>query len=590
MDKKLFLFILMSLLISYANATDVTECQTISSDGSYVMTQDIDNSSGSCFTILTDNVIFDCNYYNVTLIGNNSVFVSDSYDNITIKNCNMHHNESDSGWIRGVYIVNGNTITVTNSSFHSNYGCLAGFEIRNFTDVNVSYNLLNEFGSISLWNINDSVIHDNFVNNSGSNNSPCIALTTDYAGEYAYNSSIYNNNLVSTGTYSDATEIRRTNNVKVLNNTCSATGSYGISLISVNDSYVLDNNVTSNMRALFIYWDDDFGIKTKNTTIRNNFLNSIITGSGKGVVLSYVDEIYLINNTINAYSYPENNTQGIYIIEIENSNISYNNVFTDSESGGYGIVLRQWHTDNRQNANNWIGYNNVNVTGYWSNHILIDEYDTSYGVGQNNTFISNVLIGDQTGGMGQFELYGNNNGTRIIDMVIGEYIIGNETFYGYPYLVSYISIENSTFGKINYTFGVEATGIGRKLYEDLIFGNASVWINSSSGLNQPANVTFYNVGDRGFIIPVILKDGLPCEDCVNYTDLNAETVLFSVTGFSNYSIGDEYVSSEIFGFDIVSVTGIFVGTLTLFLPVILILGFVFVFRDEFSKILKFPKL
>ena len=38
--------------------------------------------------------------------------------------------------------------------------------------------------------------------------------------------------------------------------------------------------------------------------------------------------------------------------------------------------------------------------------------------------------------------------------------------------------------------------------------------------------------------PEIKKDGAACTTCHNFTSLNAGTVIFNVTGWSNYSIGE----------------------------------------------------
>jgi hypothetical protein len=71
--------------------------------------------------------------------------------------------------------------------------------------------------------------------------------------------------------------------------------------------------------------------------------------------------------------------------------------------------------------------------------------------------------------------------------------------------------------------------------------NNSAFLNSSSDiseLNVSANVTLYNIGNRGFAIPRIMKDGAICSDCYNFTSLTASTVVFNVSSWSNYSIGD----------------------------------------------------
>ena len=48
-----------------------------------------------------------------------------------------------------------------------------------------------------------------------------------------------------------------------------------------------------------------------------------------------------------------------------------------------------------------------------------------------------------------------------------------------------------------------------------------------------------------FISPIILKDGVQCTNCYNFTSLNAGTVMFNVSSWSNYSIFNDSVAPVI---------------------------------------------
>jgi hypothetical protein len=75
-----------------------------------------------------------------------------------------------------------------------------------------------------------------------------------------------------------------------------------------------------------------------------------------------------------------------------------------------------------------------------------------------------------------------------------------------------------------------------------------VSINSTAipELNKSANITFYSVNFTGFKNLRILKDGAVSTDYYNFTPLDAETVKFNVSGFSNYTLtGDDAVSPSI---------------------------------------------
>jgi len=72
-------------------------------------------------------------------------------------------------------------------------------------------------------------------------------------------------------------------------------------------------------------------------------------------------------------------------------------------------------------------------------------------------------------------------------------------------------------------------------------GDSFAYVNPagiSGNINSPANVTLKGNPGAGISDPVIIKDGAHCPDCHNFTLLDAETVKFNVSGFSNYSIGE----------------------------------------------------
>jgi len=57
-------------------------------------------------------------------------------------------------------------------------------------------------------------------------------------------------------------------------------------------------------------------------------------------------------------------------------------------------------------------------------------------------------------------------------------------------------------------------------------------------LDKTALISLYGSPGMPFTNPIILRDGVLCVDCYNFTPLDAATVVFNVSGFSNYSIGE----------------------------------------------------
>ena len=59
------------------------------------------------------------------------------------------------------------------------------------------------------------------------------------------------------------------------------------------------------------------------------------------------------------------------------------------------------------------------------------------------------------------------------------------------------------------------------------------------GGGEVLNITLYDIGNRGYLVPSILLGGYKCVDlCSNFTSLTVQNVSFGVTHWSNYSIGE----------------------------------------------------
>ncbi|MFH1641354.1 MAG: LamG-like jellyroll fold domain-containing protein, partial [Nanoarchaeota archaeon] len=100
-----------------------------------------------------------------------------------------------------------------------------------------------------------------------------------------------------------------------------------------------------------------------------------------------------------------------------------------------------------------------------------------------------------------------------------------------------LTYENASSGKI---FFISAVTNIENLSTNIKIKNNSAFADTTEipGLDQKANITFYHIGEMGFNTPVIYRDGVLNRDHYNFTSLEAETVIFNVIGFSNYSIGE----------------------------------------------------
>src|SRR3989344_1962109 len=130
--------------------------------------------------------------------------------------------------------------------------------------------------------------------------------------------------------------------------------------------------------------------------------------------------------------------------------------------------------------------------------------------------------------------------------------IVNIANYSFPATgISEFIFENTTHGQIRFLASVNGTG--NNLTNDIRLGNNSVVVESTNniGLNKSANVTLYGIGSRGFLNPAILRDGssvcnaTTTPSCWNFTSLTANTVVFNVSAWSNYSIGNADTTSPL---------------------------------------------
>ncbi len=125
------------------------------------------------------------------------------------------------------------------------------------------------------------------------------------------------------------------------------------------------------------------------------------------------------------------------------------------------------------------------------------------------------------------------NSSTDVGLIVGLYVEGAITStYGTIYDIQY---GNITFLDWNVT-----NPAGGNLLDYIQIGNNSAYVNSSAsaGMNKSANITLTGLR-TDFVNPKIYRDGAECTDCYNFTSLNAGTVKFNVSGWSNYSIQGE---------------------------------------------------
>lgn len=151
------------------------------------------------------------------------------------------------------------------------------------------------------------------------------------------------------------------------------------------------------------------------------------------------------------------------------------------------------------------------------------------GASANNTFVNITMTGVY--GMGYYiRIYSAINGTTFVDMPeTGRYSFRNGT----------VTVRKTSMGEIKFLQAV--SGTGESFSNDIVIDNNRMEVNSSQkGLNKSANVTLYGAPTEGIISYAILRNGVVCPStvCYNFTALNASPVVFNVTAWTSYKIGE----------------------------------------------------
>ncbi len=341
----------------------------------YTLTSD-SSSSGTCFTVLADNITINCNNYTISGTNTmNSFGVYSNKFNTTVKNCNIQ----DFG--TGIYynsVLNG---TINNNNITTVYP----FNGANGMGVYI-YNGTN-YTTISNNNMNSTAGYALYLLSGSSNNQIINGTETGYMGGIYVKTNSDNNIIKSTNVEATAPtscqSIRiensisniingstsvtqgnciaiyglRANYTTIVNSTGRANISRGIVLIYVNDSVVTNSTATSITgrgmsleasinnsvsRMNIVGNDSTYGAFHLTSSAQNNTIfNSTINGSGGNYVVTLITGINTGNNFTNNTLF--NATTLVFINTSSTSNLFYWNNFTnvsgyyvyDNETGNY---------------------------------------------------------------------------------------------------------------------------------------------------------------------------------------------------------------------------------------------------------------
>jgi len=307
----------------------------------------------------------------------------------------------------------------------------------------------------------------------------------------------------------------------------STSSNHGIYLQASTDSIIQNTTIITGGT------NDNYGIYTLNSS-SNTIINTSITTTGSstnnfGVIIndsSNTNMIYDSTITTNGTGY----SAGVYIINSSKNNITNCTISTNGTQHSYAIWLSA-NSANNTIKNNMISTDSTNLT---SDAFFINASTTHYP--DDNQIINNTLT--SIDGLDLYIYSTGINNTQLTDQLIGNYTINGAG--------STIIIKNSTLGQIKFITSIN--GSGKNLFgnssSDIRIENNTVTVNITNniGLNSSANITVYGI-NTSLLVPAILRNNLVCNSttqpsCYNFTSLRAGDVIFNLSHWSNYSIGE----------------------------------------------------
>ncbi len=352
---------------------------------------------------------------------------------------------------------------------------------------------------------------------------------------------LFNNSIVGapTGT---GIALSNVSHSAILNNSVKDNDEAGIVVHSgMNNSVsfnILVNNGFANDGIGGIIAEDSTGNNISFNTFSGNkpysiFVSAPVDAGCKNIILNNSDssnnKIEFYNATVNLENVSDSE---IILCSAQYSYIGFTNV-----TGGGGFLLVK--TNNARILNS-TSFSNANAIALYNSSNNTFENFASVSTQNISVYFEFLSLNNRLLKMSMTNRFSGAYDIQFADSINGTVI--NETHferYDFGSLGGKITLGNA-YGSIKFLTAIN--GSGSNLSADIAIGNNSASLNSAqTGLNKSANITFYGIR-TDFVRPAILRDNYLCPAavCRNFTGLNAGTVMFNVTGWTNYSIAEGY--------------------------------------------------
>jgi len=317
-----------------SDGVEVNSCGSITEDS--ILTADISNQNGNCFTIDADNITFDCqgNLIDGDDSGTDRGIHLNGKTNVTIKNCVL------TDFQYGLWIQSSSSNNFTNITSNSNFQ--RGIYIYDNSNNNILTDIVtnsNNRGTQIHSSSNNTLT--NIVANENYENGQFFSSGRGGRGIYLYSAD--NNQIVDAsldsneyGLYLESSSNNEFNNITITD------GGYGIYIYdSVQNNTIINSNVYRNYITTYNTNTTDFS----NVSFKNNIRENMISISTLNETFALNDlvefnvSIYLPNGTECTNCDWNVSTRPQYDLEISNSSNEITGNFTASRLGINSIVV-----------------------------------------------------------------------------------------------------------------------------------------------------------------------------------------------------------------------------------------------------------
>ncbi|MCX6778462.1 MAG: right-handed parallel beta-helix repeat-containing protein [Candidatus Micrarchaeota archaeon] len=176
-------------------------CMAVAEPGTYLLQKNVVSEESTCFSVVSSDVVFDCQQHEVTGMAGGYAFKVSGVSNVTIKNCAISDfdwgisfanvrksfllsNRISNGSKSAIYFLNSDDNLLDSNELYSNVG---GMQIFSSSRNRLTYNKI--LGTVvygilvSHYSSRDNVLEGNRVCGSGTYDLYCISTSPSDAGQ-----------------------------------------------------------------------------------------------------------------------------------------------------------------------------------------------------------------------------------------------------------------------------------------------------------------------------------------------------------------------------------------------------------------------